>query len=94
MISLDVPESVARFISVNPGAVKTAMFDKSKLEGKADFPTTDPRAAAEFIVWAASEEGAFLNGRLAWANWDVDELLAKRDEIVEKQLLFSSLKEA
>jgi hypothetical protein len=90
---MDVPESVARFISVNPGAVRTAMFDKSGLEGKADCPTTDPRVAAKFIVWAASEDAEFLNGRLAWANWDVDELLAKKIVIENHQLFFSNLKE-
>jgi len=25
-------------------------------------------------VWAASKEAAFLNGRTAWAAWDVEEL--------------------
>jgi NAD(P)-dependent dehydrogenase (short-subunit alcohol dehydrogenase family) len=93
-LPMDVPETQARFISVNPGAVKTAMFHKSKLEGMASFPTTEPQLAAEFLVWTATEQGAFLNGRLAWANWDLDELLAKKDEIVEKQLLFSDFKEA
>lgn len=29
-----------------------------------------------FMVWAASEEAKFLNGKLVWANWDVDELKA------------------
>lgn len=28
------------------------------------------------MVWAASKEAKFLNGKFAWANWDVDELKA------------------
>lgn len=88
---VDVPSSVARFISINPGAVKTAMFHKSGLEGSSDMPTTDAKLSAEFIVWATSEEAAFLSGRLAWANWDVDELVAKKEEIVNKDLLISGL---
>jgi hypothetical protein len=31
---------------------------------------------ASFMVWAASKEARFLNGKFAWANWDVDELKA------------------
>jgi NAD(P)-dependent dehydrogenase (short-subunit alcohol dehydrogenase family) len=27
-----------------------------------------------FAVWAASKEAAFLNGRVVWASWDVEEL--------------------
>ncbi len=90
---VDVPASVARFISVNPGAVKTAMYHKSGLEG-APIPVTEAQLSAEFITWTASEEASFLSGRLAWANWDVDELVAKKDEILSKDLLISSMLEA
>jgi NAD(P)-dependent dehydrogenase (short-subunit alcohol dehydrogenase family) len=93
LLAADVPESVARFLSVNPGAVKTAMYDKSGLEGS-PIPTTDLQLSSEFIVWSASQEAAFLSGRLAWANWDVDELVAKKNEILENDLLVSNLKEA
>ncbi|KAL7809061.1 hypothetical protein V8C26DRAFT_412329 [Trichoderma gracile] len=41
---------------------------------------------AHFMVWLASDEAAFLNGRLVWANWDVDELKAKADAIKQSQL--------
>jgi hypothetical protein len=33
------------------------------------------------MVWAASKEAKFLNGRFVWANWDVDELKAAAAEI-------------
>jgi hypothetical protein len=29
------------------------------------------------MVWAASEDAKFLNGKSVWANWDVDELRAE-----------------
>lgn len=80
LAAFDVPASTARFVSINPGAVKTAMYYKSRLDGVADIPSTDPRLAAEFIVWAASEEAAFLNGRFVWVSWDVDEFVAKRGD--------------
>jgi hypothetical protein len=34
------------------------------------------------MVWAASDEAKFLNGKTVWANWDVEELKAERDSIV------------
>jgi NAD(P)-dependent dehydrogenase (short-subunit alcohol dehydrogenase family) len=93
VLSADVPESVARFISVNPGAVKTDMSKKSGLEGNTSIPVTDVRLSSEFIVWSASKEASFLSGRFAWANWDVDELVAKKNEVLENNLLISSFKE-
>jgi hypothetical protein len=39
-------------------------------------------------VWlSATPEADFLQGRLVVCNWDVDELLAMKGEIVEKGLL-------
>lgn len=32
---------------------------------------------ASFSVWLATAEADFLRGRTMWANWDVEELLAK-----------------
>ena len=37
--------------------------------------------AADFAVWAVSPEASFLHGRFVWANWDVEELKAQKDEI-------------
>jgi hypothetical protein len=34
------------------------------------------------MVWAASDEAKFLNGKSVWASWDVDELKAEADTIV------------
>jgi hypothetical protein len=33
-----------------------------------------------FVVWLASPEAQFLNGKFACANWDIDELLARKSE--------------
>jgi hypothetical protein len=32
---------------------------------------------ADFCVWLASDEAAFLKGKYVFANWDVDELKEK-----------------
>lgn len=43
------------------------------------------------MVWLTSPEAAFLNGRCAWANWDVEELKAKADKIESGLLLTSGV---
>ncbi|KAJ3850547.1 short-chain dehydrogenase/reductase [Lentinula lateritia] len=39
---------------------------------------------ADFAVWSASPEAAWLHGRFVWAHWDVDEL--KSDNEITKRL--------
>lgn len=48
---------------------------------------TDPRTVklpGAYCVWLCSPEAKFLSGKMTWAQWDVDELLAKK-EWVEKE---------
>jgi len=92
ILTAEVPASEARFVSVHPGNVKTDMYDKSP-HAASMAPATDVALAAHFVVWAASTEAAFLGGRIAWANWDVDELLSKKLEILAKDLLKTDLRE-
>ena len=33
-------------------------------------------------VWAASPEAEFLKGKFIWSNWDVEELIAKKEELL------------
>lgn len=42
---------------------------------------------AHFFVWLASREAEFLKGKFVWANWDVDDLKARADEIKDSLLL-------
>jgi len=49
---------------------------------------------ADFMVWLASSEAAFLKGRYVWANWDVEEMLARKEEIeADPNLLTMTLEE-
>ncbi len=91
LMTADIPATEARFVSVHPGAVETEMFDKSGLSGV--FPATDGQLVGDFITWLTSDEASFLAGRFAWVNWDIDELLRKKDEILAKDLLRTSLSE-
>ena len=42
---------------------------------------------AGFMVWHASPESRFLKGKYLWANWDVDELKARKEQIEGSNLL-------
>lgn len=33
------------------------------------------------MVWLTSPEAAFLKSKYVWANWDVNELMAQKEEI-------------
>ncbi|KAL2853961.1 hypothetical protein BJX68DRAFT_254003 [Aspergillus pseudodeflectus] len=46
---------------------------------------------AHFLVWLASDEATFLKGKFVWANWDVQELMARADKIQQSMLLRVSL---
>ncbi|KAJ3577980.1 hypothetical protein NPX13_g2583 [Xylaria arbuscula] len=37
---------------------------------------------ADFLVWIASPEASFLQGKLVFSSWDVDELKARKKEII------------
>ena len=74
--------------NLQPGVIET---DLSRQAGrKAD---DQPDLPAGMTVWlAASKDARRLNGRFLWANWDVDELLSREDEIHQRELLTLSLK--
>ena len=52
---------------------------------------TDGKLAGQFFAWLATDEAAFLSGRFVWAEWDIEELKAKKDEILEKDLLLMTV---
>ena len=39
--------------------------------------------AGAFCVWICSPEAAFLKGRFVWAQWDVEEMKARKQEILD-----------
>lgn len=42
-----------------------------------------------FCVWLASPEAKFLKDKFVWANWDVDELKERADEIKNNKFLLT-----
>ncbi|EXJ60055.1 hypothetical protein A1O7_04204 [Cladophialophora yegresii CBS 114405] len=81
-----------RVFTVHPGVVQTKMVEKV-MRGLDRVPASDvldePELPANFMVWLASGEGDFLkSGRFLWANWDVEELIARKEEIQADPSLF------
>ncbi|KAK0723226.1 hypothetical protein B0T26DRAFT_255697 [Lasiosphaeria miniovina] len=66
-------------VSMHPGAMKTDMT--AKLPAEPPFPYTNTALSANFIVWLASPEAKFLDGKLVWSLWDITELKALAKEI-------------
>jgi NAD(P)-dependent dehydrogenase (short-subunit alcohol dehydrogenase family) len=44
-----------------------------------------------FCLWLVSSEANFLRGKFVWVNWDVDELRARKEEILSTDLLDTKL---
>jgi len=68
----------------SPGGVVTEL---SKDMPIAHLLTDTPELAGETMVWLSAEKRAWLAGRYVSVNWDMQQLLDKKDEIVEKELL-------
>jgi NAD(P)-dependent dehydrogenase (short-subunit alcohol dehydrogenase family) len=72
-------------VTLIPGLVDTdALLDVFR-----PFVLQTPELSGGVIVWLAKdpERARFLSGRFVMANWSVDDLLARKDEIMEKNLL-------
>ncbi|CAI6333680.1 unnamed protein product [Periconia digitata] len=74
-------------VCVHPGAVLTEQADETCPDVFRPYLTDDVELCGAFCVWISREKRAWLNGRLLSAKWDVDELVAKKDSIVEQDLL-------
>lgn len=88
-------------VNIQPGVVDTEINEGTEIKGQ-DEGTTVSKSCSRlsvpltsskvelptwFMVWLASKEAAFLNGRFVWVNWDVEELLARKEEIEQSMLL-------
>ena len=59
---------------------------------KANFCICTAELAGAFAVYLTTERAQYLNGRYASVNWDIEEMEARKDEIVSKGLLKQGLK--
>ncbi|GLI76362.1 hypothetical protein PoHVEF18_004634 [Penicillium ochrochloron] len=76
--------------ALHPGMIETKIFRGSGAD-PSQLPMDSVELPADFSLWLTSPEAAFLNGRSVWANWDVEELMAKAEEIQSGLLLTSGV---
>lgn len=78
-------------ISVNPGMNDTEIIPPALRA--ADFDYNGPALTGGTIVWLVADaaRNQFLNGRVLTVEWDVEELVARKEEITRKNLLTMQL---
>ncbi|KAH8703247.1 hypothetical protein BGW36DRAFT_354676 [Talaromyces proteolyticus] len=78
-------------IAVNPGMNDTEILPSVLRE--AGFQTNDPLLTGATLVWLTADpaRSRFLNGRVLTVEWDVNELLSRKEEITSKNLLTMQL---
>lgn len=87
-VAAENPNVVAT--ALHPGVVDTEMTKESFKR----FAHDTPELVGGVGVWLAGWEGpdrSFLSGRFVDANWDVEDLVARKEDISEKQLLKMNL---
>ncbi|CAE7216314.1 hypothetical protein CFE70_010024 [Pyrenophora teres f. teres 0-1] len=76
-------------VSMHPGLVATDMLREPF---RSLFDSDSPELVGGTAVWLCQEKARFLSGRFVAANWDVEDLLKRKEEILEKDLLKLTLK--
>ncbi|KAI9810259.1 MAG: hypothetical protein M1827_006393 [Pycnora praestabilis] len=85
-IAAEYPKVTAT--SLHPGVVMT---DMTKDQWK-PFAHDTPELVGSTGVWLATEKAKFLSGKYISANWSVDDLMARKDEIISEGKLSMGLK--
>ena len=74
--------------NMQPGVVATDLAAQAGRKGE-----DQPELPAGFAVWlAAHQDARKLNGKFIWATWDINEVLARVEEIQKRDLLTLTLK--
>lgn len=73
-------------IAVHPGGVMTDMGKVLPEHLYSLLPDT-PELSGDILAWLGAERREWLGGRYVSANWDMEELSAKKEEIVKRDLL-------
>lgn len=73
-------------LALEPGLVDTPMADKMH-PAMHDLPKDDPVLVADTAVWLVKERREWLSGRIVGTRCDMEVLLSKKEEVVERDLL-------
>ena len=90
-VQSDHDEDGIKCFAMHPGGVATDI-GHSMPEHMHEFLVDNPNLAASFAVWLCSGAADWAKGRYLSANWDVTELCALKDEILQDDLLVNRLR--
>ncbi|KIW29746.1 uncharacterized protein PV07_05535 [Cladophialophora immunda] len=80
-------ETQVQAVAVHPG-----IFVTDILEDIYRYYAVDTNELAGGVInWAASDEAQFMSGRYTTANWDITEILERKQEILDRNLLTTKL---
>ncbi|KAJ4340194.1 hypothetical protein N0V95_007575 [Ascochyta clinopodiicola] len=75
------------FVStIHPGMIETDVFRSSGADPK-QLPMDNANLPAHFLVWLSQPKNKYLNGKVVWANWDVEELAKRAEEIQNSPIM-------
>jgi len=90
-INVDHSEDGIKSFAIHPGGVATDLA-KNMPKNMHPYLVDKPELAAGFIVWLCSGQADWATGRYLSSNWDVEELLAMKDQILKDDLLVNRLR--
>ncbi|KAF2417718.1 NAD(P)-binding protein [Tothia fuscella] len=80
LLADEIPSEQCQIVNLHPGAILTESAKNAPQEVKDAVLWDEAELPAAYTVWASTKEAAFLHGRFVWANWDVDELIMRKEE--------------
>jgi NAD(P)-dependent dehydrogenase (short-subunit alcohol dehydrogenase family) len=90
-VDIDHGAEGVKCFAVHPGGVATALGRRMPSDMH-PYLVDKPELAAAFIVWLCSGAADWAKGRYLSANWDVDELTKRKDDILRRDLLVNRLR--
>ncbi|KIM22556.1 hypothetical protein M408DRAFT_332866 [Serendipita vermifera MAFF 305830] len=82
----EYPNSLRTYALV-PGIVPTDMLPRDPKSGFVALALDEPALSGCVCVYLSHPHAEFLSGRFLDARWDMDEVMAKKEEIVSGDLL-------
>lgn len=90
-VNVDHGSDGVKCFAIHPGGVATALGKNMPYDLHA-YLIDSPDLAAGFIVWLSSGNADWAKGRYLSANWDIDELSQRKDDILRGDLLVNRLR--
>lgn len=90
-VQADHNDDGIKCFAIHPGGVATEL-GLSMPDAMHRFLTDKPELAAHFTVWLCSGKADWAKGRYLSATWDVEELCARKDNILRDDLLVNRLR--